>query len=316
MIEIPLDLIRRRRKITGICAVLLPFNSAGEIHWSDFARLIEGTVQSGLTPAVNMDTGYVNLITKSQRHEVLKHTKTTIGGQPFYAGAFLADTPDSKFNIEEYAAEIDNIQSAGATPVVFQSYGLTNQSDDAVIQCYRRIAKRCDQFVAFELGEMFAPQGKINSRDVYRGLLEIKNCVGAKHSSLDRRLEWERLQMRNESRADFKVFTGNDLAIDMVMFGSDYLLGLSTMAPDYFARRDGYWLTGDSRFYELNDVLQYLGNLAFREPVPAYKKSGAMFLKMRGWIESDYAPSVNAARPNSDLELFQQILNRLEEFES
>ena len=33
-------------------------------------------------------------------------------------------------------------------------------------------------------------------------------------------------------RPDFLVLTGNDLAIDMVMYGSDYLLGLSTFAPD------------------------------------------------------------------------------------
>ena len=38
-----------------------------------------------------------------------------------------------------------------------------------------------------------------------------------------------------QMRPDFLVFTGNDLAIDMVMYGSDYLLGLSTFAPDLFA---------------------------------------------------------------------------------
>lgn len=49
----------------------------------------------------------------------------------------------------------------------------------------------------------------------------------------------------------------------MVMYGSDYLLGLSTFAPDYFAKRDAYWESGDPRFYELNDLLQYLGFCPF-----------------------------------------------------
>ena len=49
-------------------------------------------------------------------------------------------------------------------------------------------------------------------------------------------------------RPDFKVFTGNDLAIDMVMYGSDYLLGLSAFAPDAFARRDAMWAAGDPAF--------------------------------------------------------------------
>ncbi len=103
-----------------------------------------------------------------------------------------------------------------------------------------------------------------------------------RHSSLEREPEWQRLRLRDEQLSpDFRVFTGNDLAIDMVMYGSDYLLGLSTFAPDIFALRDRFWETGDPAFYEINDVLQYLGFLAFRPPAPAYKHSAAMFLKLR-----------------------------------
>ena len=94
----------------------------------------------------------------------------------------------------------------------------------------------------------------------------ISNAQGAKHSSLNRVLEWQRLELRNRVRPDFKVFTGNDLAIDMVMYGSDYLLGLSTFAPDAFARRDAMWEAGDPRFHELNDLLQYLGAFHFSGP--------------------------------------------------
>ena len=126
---------------------------------------------------------------------------------------------------------------------------------------------------------MFAPFGKIYSLEVYRGLLGVPQCVGAKHSSLKREPEWRRLVLRDRLRPDFHVYTGNDLAIDMVMYGSDYLLGLSTFAPDLFARRDALWAAGDPAFYELNDVLQYLGLprlpgagprvQAFRRDVPA-----------------------------------------------
>src|SRR5207247_2426304 len=128
--------------------------------------------------------------------------------------------------------------------------GLTNQPDDVIISSYAEISRYCDKFIGFELGTMFAPFGKIYSLDVFRGLMAIRSCEGAKHSSLRRDLEWQRLQLRDELRPDFKVYTGNDLAIDMVMYGSDYLLGLSTFAPDLFAKRDKYWETGDPRFYE------------------------------------------------------------------
>ena len=86
--------------------------------------------------------------------------------------------------------------------------------------------------------------GSTRSRSI-RGLLGIRSCVGAKHSSLRREPEWRRLVERDRLRPDFRVYTGNDLAIDMVMYGSDYLLGLSTFAPDLFARRDALWEAGD-----------------------------------------------------------------------
>ena len=161
---------------------------------------------------------------------------------------------------------------------------------------------------------MFAPFGKIYDLATYEGLLGIKECLGAKHSSLSRQLEWERLALRDRIRPDFKVFTGNDLAIDMVMYGSDYLLGLSTFAPDYFALRDRYWLEGDPRFYELNDLLQYLGHFAFRAPVPAYKHSAAQFLKLRGWINCDGTHPASPTRPASDIEILQKILDSLTRF--
>ena len=133
-----------------------------------------------------------------------------------------------------------------------------------------------------------------------------------KHSSLKRGLEWQRLALRDRLRPDFKIYTGNDLAIDMVMYGSDYLLGLSTFAPDVFARRDAAWLAGDPAFYELNDVLQYLGQFAFRPPVAAYKHSAAQFLKLRGWIDCDAPPAGALMRPESDLEILRSILALLE----
>ena len=102
---------------------------------------------------------------------------------------------------------------------------------------------------------------------------------------------------------EFHVLTGNDLAIDMVMYGSDYLLGLSTMAPDLFALRDQMWLEGDARFFELNDWLQYLGFFAFRPPVPAYKHTAAQFLKLRGWIDSPHTHPQSASRPDSDCDI-------------
>ena len=194
----------------------------------------------------------------------------------------------------------------------FPSHGLNDHGDAAWLDAHGQLAPHLERFIGFELGPMFVPYGRIVSLDTYRGLLEIPQCIGAKHSSLNRQLEWDRLALRNEVRPDFMVLTGNDLAIDMVMYGSDYLLGLSTFAPDRFAERDRLWAKDDPGFYQLNDVLQYLGHFTFRSPVPAYRHSAAMFLQMRGWAESDAIPAGAPMRPDSDREILHQIGEQLQ----
>ncbi len=307
----PLPLLRPRRRIHGASAILLPFTADGDVDWSAFERHVVRTAAAGLTPAVNMDTGYVNLLDEATRIQVLARTHGVLAGEPFFAGAFVADAPGSPFDRDAYLRQVAPILAHGGTPVLFQSYGLTAQADDELVASYAELGRHCGRFVGFELGPMFAPFGKIYSLDAYRGLLGVRQCIGAKHSSLRRDLEWDRLALRDAVRPDFQVFTGNDLAIDMVAYGSDYLLGLSTFAPDLFAKRDAFWAEGDPAFYELNDVLQYLGFLAFRAPVPAYKHSAAMFLRLRGWIASDATHPASPTRPASDRALLRQIGQQL-----
>jgi dihydrodipicolinate synthase/N-acetylneuraminate lyase len=307
----PFQLLRPRRRITGISAILLPFQASGDIDWPGFDAHLRRTADAGLIPAVNMDTGFANLLDEPTRLAVLERTRSVLGSGPFVAGAFVADQPGDDFARDAYVAQCQQIQRHGGTPVVFQSYGLTEQGDAELIGSYEQIGRRVGSFIAFELGLMFAPFGKIYSLETYRALLGVKECVGAKHSSLSRDLEWQRLVLRNQVRPDFRVYTGNDLAIDMVMYGSDYLLGLSTFAPDLFGQRDRLWAASDPAFFALNDVLQYLGFLAFRPPVPAYKHSAAQFLHLRGWIASNRTHPRSPTRPDSDIPILREILNLL-----
>lgn len=306
-----IPMILHRRKILGMSAILLPFTTTGEVDWQGFRGHVQRTLDAGLIPAVNMDTGYVNLLDDEMRRLVLSETQQLSAGSQFVAGAFVGDQPGAAFDAEAYLAQIDTIQRHGGTPVFFQSFGLTQQPAAAIVESYQRLALATDRFVAFELGQMFAPFGQIYSLEVYRELMMIPQCLGAKHSSLNRQLEWQRLILRNQVRPEFHVFTGNDLAIDMVIYGSDYLLGLSTMAPDLFAARDKLWQEGDPAFYQLNDWLQYLGFFAFRQPVPAYKHTAAQFLHLRGWIASDNQHPSSPSRPASDRDILATMLDQL-----
>ena len=307
----PLAMLKPRRKITGISAILLPFHEDHTIDWASFCAHVARTADYGIAPAVNMDTGYVNLIDQNTRREGLARTQETLGNRPFVAGAFVPAKPGDAWQPAATQEQMALIQQYGGTPVVFQSYPLTSQTPDKIVASYAELGRDCPAFIAFELGKMFAPFGQIYDLETYEGLLSVPQCIGAKHSSLHRDQEWQRLLLRDRVRPDFKVFTGNDLAVDMVMYGSDYLLGLSTFAPDLFAQRDALWEAGDPGFFELNDLIQYLGFFAFRPAVPAYKHSAAMFLKLRGWITSDTPHPQGDRRPDSDRAVLRDIAERL-----
>ncbi|MBS0206657.1 MAG: dihydrodipicolinate synthase family protein [Planctomycetes bacterium] len=304
-------MIQPRRRVAGISAVLLPFTEIGDVDWPAFESHVARTAGAGLTPAVNMDTGYVNLIDHEIQDEVLKRTRSVVSGGAFVAGAFVADRAGDLFRFEMYAERLQAIQSYGGTPAIFQSYGLTRQAGPEIVRSYERLATVCDRFIGFELTTDLAPFGAIYDLATYAGIMAIPQCIGAKHSSFHREPEWERLLLRDANRPDFTVFTGNDFAIDMIMYGSDYLLGLSSFAPDLFAIRDTYWESGDPRFYELNDQLQYLGYFAFRSPSAAYKHSCAQFLKLRGWIGCDRTHPHAATRPSSDIEILRELGQRM-----
>src|SRR5437773_1737372 len=132
----PIGMLRPRREITGMSAILLPFTASGEIDWRGFAAHLERTAAAGLVPAVNMDTGYVHLLDEATKRAVLDRTKAVLDGYPFVAGAFVGDQPGSSFDAGGYARAIETIMKRGGTPVIFQSYGLTGLPDAESIAAY------------------------------------------------------------------------------------------------------------------------------------------------------------------------------------
>jgi dihydrodipicolinate synthase/N-acetylneuraminate lyase len=306
----PIPSLKPCRPIEGISAVLLPFREDGAVDFTAFAQLVERTWSAGLTPAVNMDTGYSNLLTRDERAEILGLVNSLARGRRFVAGAFIEGEAGDPVRL--YRRECNAIQCAGGLPILFPCSALKPLSGAQLVDVFRGVAGECDEFLGFELGEMFVPFGRIWDLDTYRALLDLPQLKGAKHSSLSRELEWERLAVRDARRPDFKVYTGNDLAIDLVMWGSDYLLGLSAFHVEAFAARDRLWAAGDPRFHELNDWLQYLGMFAFRAPVPAYKHTCAQFLHLRGLIASPEPHPRSARRPDGDVAILEPIACRLD----
>jgi len=210
-----------------------------------------------------------------------------------------------------YRREMDRIAELGATPIIFQTARLHGQSARDKIRVYREICSGFPAVLGFELGKMFASNGEIFDDETIRGLMDIPELKGMKHSSLDRILELRRLELRDSLRPEFRIYTGNDLGINMIEYGSDYLLGLATFAPEKFGERDRLWAAGDARYYAVSDALQHLGNVAFRAPVPAYKHSAAVFLHLSGLIPSSRTHVQNPQRPEWEADLMRDCSARL-----
>lgn len=307
------DLIRRkklRRHPHGIAAALLPFEADGRIAVEAFQRHLQATHHAGLMNAVNMDTGHVNYLSEVDKLDVLRWTREALGpGIAFVAGAYIENLEGGIVAL--YRAQMDAIVEHGGIPILFQTATLHAKNPVEKAATYREICRGYPQVFAFELGAMFAPNGEIFDEETVRRLMQIPELVGIKHSSLDRLTELRRLHLRDAERPDFRIYTGNDLGIDMIEYGSDYLLGLATLAPERFAERDHLWGAGDPAYYALSDALQYLGNVAFRDPVPAYKHSAAVFLHLTGRIPSDRTHPQNPHRPAWEREIIKDCARRL-----
>ena len=298
------------RKVEGIAAALLPYERDGCVAVHSFQQHLLATHRAGLMNAVNMDTGYVNYLSGAEKHDVLRWTREALGENvPFVAGAYIEEKAGDI--VELYRREIDTIASFGATPILFQTARLHGKSAKEKAATYQSICRGYPRVLAFELGPMFAPNGEIFDEETFRRLMEIPEIAGIKHSSLDRITEQGRLALRDQHRPEFRIYTGNDLGINMIEYGSDYLLGLATFTPEKFAKRDQLWEAGDAAYYALSDALQYLGNVAFREPVPAYKHSAAVFLHLTGRIPTDLAHPKNPKRPAWEREILQDCARRL-----
>jgi 4-hydroxy-tetrahydrodipicolinate synthase len=228
----------------------------------------------------------------------------------FVAGAYIENETGDVAAL--YRRQMDLIVHAGGIPILFQTARLQGRSPSEKAAIYQAACQGYPHVLAFELGTMFAPNGEIFDEDTVRRLMDISEIKGMKHSSLDRLVELDRLALRNAHRPDFRIYTGNDLGINMIEYGSDYLLGLASFAPEKFAERDRLWETGDPAYYALSDALQYLGNVAFRPPVPAYKHSAAVFLHLAGRIPTDRVHPENPKRPAWEVEILRDCARRLD----
>jgi hypothetical protein len=123
----------------------------------------------------------------------------------------------------------------------------------------------------------------------YEGLLASHN-VPAKHSSLNRQLEWERSPCANRLRPDFKIYTGNDLP-SIWSYMAPTTCSPGYFALDYFALRDAIGLKATCASTSSIDVLQYSDSLPSAYPTAAYKHLRLNFCCAAGFPDNTHPQS-------------------------
>jgi len=150
------------RKVRGIAAVLLPYESDGRIAVEAFQRQLHDAHRAGLMSAVNMDTGYVNYLRDAEQHQVLRWTREALGNNvPFVAGAYIEGRDGEVVAL--YRRQMDLIVKFGGIPILFQTARLHGKPDHDKVAAYRAACRGYDAVLGFELGRMFAPNGEIFS---------------------------------------------------------------------------------------------------------------------------------------------------------
>ena len=279
--------VRPRRTITGMSAVLVPYTADGNIDWAAFEAHVARTAEVGLTPAVNMDTGYVQLLDARHASPGRSTSPPTSPAAAFVAGAFVADEPGDAFDLDAYvAAAIDAIAApgrhAGDLPVL-----------RAQRACRRRVGRRARRAIGRRRRPLHrlrarrrcsCPYGRIYSLDAYAALLGIARvhrrealvAAAAARSGSGSPSATRCGPTSTCSPATTSPSTWS-------MYGSDYLLGLSTSRPTCSPRRDRRWATATPRSTSSTTCCSTSATSRSARRCPRTATTRRMFLELRGW---------------------------------
>jgi hypothetical protein len=170
----------------------MPFAADGQVAVEAFQNHLLVTHRAGLMNAVNMDTGYVNYLSDTEKRDVLRWTREALGKDvPFVSGAYIED--QSGEAVALYRREREVIASFGGIPLLFQTSRLHGKSGKEKAAIYQQVCREYPQVLAFELGKMFAPNGEILDQETFRRLLDIPETKGVKRQVYGQNLRNPRL---------------------------------------------------------------------------------------------------------------------------
>jgi hypothetical protein len=298
------------RTIDGCAAMPVWLGPSGRLDLAGFAARLQAVFAAGLTPAVNLFAGSVERLGADQRTDILATAAGVARGRRFFAGTLPTD--DAAPLAVRYGRAIDAAVRQGGTPLLLPIPELGTLDGDGLAHLWRQATAGHRGVLLIEMADAFGAPAPLHAAGVITRLLDIASLGGLVHASLDRGAEWARVEARDAARPDFRIYSGNERALDMVGYGSDYLLATAGCAPEAFAARDRAWRAGAPIGFEVNDALQALATLLYRTPLGGARHGALQWLQVRGEIAQARPVLGVERRPDSDLALLGEIADRLQ----
>lgn len=298
------------RTIDGAAALPVWLDASGRLDLSGLAARMQDAFAAGLTPAVNLFGGSGDRLGHEQRVDVLTTAAGVARGRRFIAGTM--PTEDAAPLATRYGRAVDAVVRQGGSPLLLPIRELTTLDGDALAHLWRQATAGHRGVLVIEMAPAFGAPAPLYTPDVVTRLLDIASLGGLVHASLDRGTEWARVEARDAARPDFRIYSGHERALDMVAYGSDYLLATAGCAPEAFAARDRAWREGAAVGFDLNDALQALATLLHRHPIDGARHGALQWLQARGLVDQASPVPGITLRPDSDLDLYRELHLRLD----
>ena len=298
------------RTIDGAAALPVWLGPSGRLDLAGLAGRLEATFTAGLTPAVNLFAGAVDCLSEDDRIDVLTTAAGVARGRRFIAGTL--PTTDAAPLAIRYGRAVDAVVRQGGTPLLLPIAELGALDGDALAHLWRQSTAGHRGVLLVEMAPAFGLSPTPYAPEVITRLIDVASLGGLVHASLDREAEWARVQARDIARPEFRIYSGHERALDMVSYGSDYLLGTAGCAPEAFAARDRAWRDGEARGFDLTDVLQHLGSLMYRAPLDGARHAAVQWLEARGLVQGARPVAGVSLRPDGDLALYRELGDRLD----
>jgi hypothetical protein len=298
------------RTIDGVAALPVWLGVSRRLDLAGLAGRIEATFAAGLTPAVNLYAGAVDVLGADDRIDVLTTAAGVARGRRFIAGTW--PTADAAPLAVRYGRAVDAIVRQGGTPMLLPIRELATLDGDALAHLWRQATAGHRGVLVVEMAAEFGMAADPYPADVITRLIDIPSLGGLVHATFDRAAQWARVEARDIARPEFRIYSGHERGLDMVTYGSDYLLAGAGCAPEAFAARDRAWRAGESLAFDLNDVLQAVGSLLYRAPIDGARHAALQWLHARRVLGAPAPVPGLPLRPDSDLPLYRELAARLE----